>query len=311
MRAELVVGLLLLLASQGRAGLLAEAAGPMHLGDGGAEASSDPEVSALPLRGREFELNFELAGPVKDLRVSIDRVAGLQSVDESSPGVFLDDLYLGPVRKEHNGNRWISPFKADLSAGKHRVSLLCPETAADDFVWQGLKVYTGGLPKTGPAKALPQRADTALNEADCGEMRLLAWPLRLKNRALQLSVLGGRELYSGALARLEPGTAFLGRFKVPRAPEGQAQPPLLLHWGVDDEFVRLRFAVDEEAKPKGNEPLGYAPGAWEPLEIRWCPGATHLRFKVGTQELQLEAPPDARQLNISARGIELGLDKAR
>ena len=301
---------LALVASTACGEVLASASGPMHLGDGGAEARSDPRVAALPLQGSDFELAFELSVAKHGVKVRLELVEGLQRSDEAAPGVFLDNWLLGPIRREHDGRAWESPFVLDLSAGVHRVRLESWPKDADDFVWKGLKVYTGGLlqeavglPAQVPVKAAPAPA------LPCPQSESLPWPPRLRGGSLALSVLSGREAASGPLATLAPGKRFLARFKVPKAPPGLEQLPLLLQARDLGGRLELRLQVDEAARGKPNAPLGYLPGRWNPLELDWC--GERLRLKVGESALELAIAPGPKELEIKVKDVELALDRRR
>jgi hypothetical protein len=58
------------------------------------------------------------------------------------------------------------------------------------------------------------------------------------------------------------------------------------------------------------EALGYKPGQWTPLRLRWCRQRLMLRLGDGP-ELASALEPGPLDLELSAQDLELGLSPAR
>ena len=153
MRTKALFILALFWAASATAAVIAEN-GLTVIGDGGSDA-----VRGGPPPQRRFHLPFQLSRAER-VWVEAQGLQGLRHDSNTAPEVFLDDVYLGPLRSEH-GADWRSPQAVDLSPGAHVLELRCADAMdADDVSLQRLQVLSDS--KARPAKptvAKPVRTD--------------------------------------------------------------------------------------------------------------------------------------------------------
>lgn len=297
MRANLFGMALLLGALNGSAAPVAEN-GLLVIGDRGSDA-----IRGGPPALCRFQLPFTLAAATR-VWAEAEGLQGLRGDHASVPEVFLNDVYLGPLRVEH-GAHWRSPRAVDLPAGTHTLELRCAEAQdADDVSIQRLRVFSEA---PAPSRARPARARAS--SADCSRLRQRKdRPAALSKGSLILSVLSGRQAASGTLVSLKPGDTWNLLARVPLGPDGK---PLALATGLDlsrPGRARLLFLVTPGVEVPVDA-LGYTPGAWQPLAFRYCGGHLAVDFARGPS---LARPSRAKnlKLEIAAQDLELSLKLA-
>lgn len=293
MRTKIVFVLALFCAASVKAAVIAEN-GLTVIGDRGSDA-----IRGGPPPQRRFHLPFQLKRSER-VWVEAQGLQGLRHDSNAAPEVFLDEVYLGPLRSEH-GADWRSPQAVDLSPGAHVLELRCADAMdADDVSLQRLQVLSD-------SEARPVRTVTAKPaRTDCGALvGRRDWPQRLHGKALILSVLSGRQRSSGSLVTLHEPQRWMLQARVPKGSDGR---PLALAAELSypqPGHARLLFYVDATSSPQVDE-LGYTPGAWEPLSFRYCGGNLAVDFARSPSLVRAGAAP-ALTLEIAAQDLELGL----
>lgn len=295
MRVSLLLGALLLGAAL-NAAVVAEN-GLTVLGDKGSDA-----IRGGPPPQCRHQLRFHLDQPTR-VWVEAQGLQGLHADSNAAPEVFLDERYLGPLRVEH-GRDWRSPLDLDLPAGPHVLELRCAAVAdADDVSMQRLRVLSAAAPKKRKAKAPAKQAGCA------APLLRKDWPPALGRGSLTLSVLSGREAASPVLATLKDGEAWLLQARVPAAAQGGALALNATLSRLAPGRWRLLFMLDSKGRVDRNDPVGYRPGAWEPLRFQFCQGQLRADFaQAGALQMAEDAP--SVSIEVAARDLELGLKPA-
>ena len=297
MRVRALLFLSLLAASRSPAAVLAEA-GPLHFGDGGADALKGSEAAD---RRSALDLSFTL---VKATVVEA-RAEGLKYLrldPNAAPEVFMDDQYLGPLLPEH-GRDWRSPRSLELGPGTHHLLLRNAQVAdAEDFVLKRIFVYASqpsgdAVPAAAPAPARPAA------ENGCAKVQRRDWPADLK-AGITLSVLNGRTIGTGSLVGLVPGDQWVCGIKV----SSDRAPTLALEAGfqpLSGTAARWLLSLSPEP-PEQVDAVGYKPGNWERLRVKFCDSDLYFQF-ASAPAMKVHWPHDRLDLEIASQNVEITL----
>lgn len=294
-RALLVVSSLGLGSAQ--AAVLAQA-GPLHFGDGGADALKGAEAED---RRSALDLSFTLT-KTTEVEARAEGLKYLRMDPNAAPEVFLDDQYLGPLLPEH-GRDWRSPRALELGPGPHHLLLRNAQVAdAEDFVLKRFFVYASQ--PSGEAPSAPSLAPARLAaENGCAKVQRRDWPSALK-AGITLSVLNGRTIGTGTLVGLAPGDQWVCGLKV----SSDRAPTLALEAGFQPlSGTAARWLLSLSPEPPAQvDAVGYKPGHWERLRVKFCDGDVFFQF-ASAPAMKVHWPHERLDLEIASQNVELTL----
>lgn len=261
---------------------------------------------------------FSLAESVT-AQVEIKRVTGARREHKGEARFWIDGLLLGPIRREYDGAGWSHPKQLSLSSGVHRLEIECGEEA---FEIQGVRVWMRGAGRTkaGRAARPPLRKPSDLAQGPCGMLKInKQWPGK-PERAVLLSVTGGKKASTGLLATLKRGEALRWYFKIePRPLEGSsAHPPILFkqlrsdggQWQLEFELDGNEWAKAVAKRAEGLDffPKGYKKGKWNPLDLTLCEdGRFLISLSEGEVQGEIEVKDPSMPLEIIAKDLEISV----